>query len=554
MRFPFRVARQLLVLFAVTSAPLHAQRTPTPPPVWAEYAVDDELERYLRSLQALGDVALAPWTVRSLSPVQLDRLRPRDGGHPWAVRLGPAVDSTRAAEWSLMRPRVEARFNSAFPMGQNDGSVWAGRGTTVSASVGARLRWGPLTVVANPLAFWAENRAFPLVSTEGSGQGPYADWLYPHAIDRPQRFGAGGYGRVDPGQSTVRLDLFGMAVGASTANLWWGPAQEHPFLLGTNAGGFPHAFVGTSTPVNLWIARLHGQLIWGRLDGSGHFEPPGPLGRDRRFASGLALVLTPRGLDNVELGAARFFHTPWPDGGVSRRYLTRPFEGLLKSSLPVVDSPIPDDDRSMDGENQLASVFARVVVPNTGFEAYAEVGREDHSWDLRQFILSPDERMAVTLGSRKSWRRSDGRMLVLRGERIDFRRRLIDRATFGPATYLHSSGSNQGHTHRGQLLGANVGVGSAAGWTLGVDVYGPGGRSTITWRRTAQDQRIPPDVFGRAEGNVLDVANIIGLERLLFRGRVDVGVGLELTHNLNWRFGQDRTNVGLRLSAAGLPW
>jgi hypothetical protein len=346
-----------------------------------------------------------------------------------------------------------------------------------------------------------------------------------------------------------------MSLGFSTANLWWGPAQEYPFLLGTNAAGFPHVFFGTSRPANLWLLKAHTQIIWGQLEQSDYFVPVG-IERRRRFATGLILAVTPRGLDNLELGAARFFHAPWPDEGLPGRYIGRPFEGLIKKNLPDVDHPIPQDQRSQDGENQLASVFARLVFPGTGFEAYAEFGREDHPWDIRYILLSPDEQSALTLGFRKTWRRGvDSTSLVtLRGESIDFRQTLIDFKRGGRAIYVHANGSNQGHTQRGQLLGADVGVGSAGGSVLGVDLYSQSGRTSFEWRRVLR-QELP--VFGpdsTANPTALDVVHTLSAERLLFRGATELSVGVDFSYDFNRNFADDRSNVGVRFGLVGLPW
>ena len=53
------------------------------------------------------------------------------------------------------------------------------------------------------------------------------------------------YTRLDPGQSTIRLDFPAVTLGASTANQQWGPGSTHPLLLGNNAPGFTHLFLGT---------------------------------------------------------------------------------------------------------------------------------------------------------------------------------------------------------------------------------------------------------------------------------------------------------------------
>jgi hypothetical protein len=552
-----RSARRLfaasLVTLVAVAATARAQDA-RPPALYLEYATDDELENYLRTLQALGDVPELPWTLRPLSPVALDALHPASSSHPWSARVRPA-DTTGGPRWTLIRPRVGLRYNSAFPFGSNDGAVWAGRGLTASASGGAAFRWGPLSATLDPIVFWTQNQAFPLLDNGLEGPRAYADGVFPTVVDRPQRFGDDTYARADAGQSGIRLDGLGMSLGFSTGNLWWGPAQEYPFLLGTNAAGFPHVFVGTSRPANLWLLKAHTQVIWGRLEQSDYFVPVG-IQRARRFATGLILAVTPRGLDNLEVGAARFFHAPWPDEGLPGRYISRPFEGLIKKKLPRVDSPIPNDERSQDGENQLASVFTRLVLPGTGFEAYAEFGREDHPWDVRYLLLSPDEQSSLTIGFRKSWRRgADGASLVtLRGESIDFRQTLIDFKRGGRAIYIHANGSNQGHTQRGQLLGADVGVGSAGGSILGVDLIGRSGRTTFEWRRVLR-QELP--VFGpdsTANPSALDVLHTLSAERLLFRGATELTAGLDFSYDFNRNFDRDRTNIGVRLAATGLPW
>ena len=545
-----RIARRGLAAAALLF-PCAIRAQPPAPSVWLEYATGDALEQYLRSLQALGDVAVHPWSLRGFSPVELDRLRPAPRAHAWSARLG--TDSAAAARLGLVRPRVDVRFNSGFAYGSNDGAVWAGRGATVAVSGGVAARWGPVSLTLNPIAFWTENRPFPLLPNGTTGDARFGDGTFPLNVDRPQRFGDAAYARVDPGQSTLRVDALGVTVGASTANQWWGPAQEFPFLLGTNAAGFQHVFVGTSRPVNLWLARLHTRVLWGRLEQSEYFEITGRIARPRRFATGLVVLLTPRGLENLEIGGARFFHAPWPDEGLPGRYVTRVFEGLYKKSLPEVENPIDLDSRSLDGENQLASVFGRLVLPGTGFEVYGEIGREDHPWDLRHLTLSPDELSSMMLGFRKSWRRGGG-MAVLRAETMNFQPRLIDRFRASRPVYVHGAGSNQGHTQRGQLLGADVGVGSAAGAVVGLDLHDAAGRSSLAWRRVVRQEQPFPGDGGGENARALDVIHTIGAERLVFRGGTDLLAGVDLSYNLNRNFAGDRGNVSVRIAAMGLPW
>jgi hypothetical protein len=353
------------------------------------------------------------------------------------------------------------------------------------------------------------------------------------------------------------VDYAGLAAGVSTAHDWWGPAQRFPYILGNNAAGFPHVFAGTGTPANLWLAKLHGRMLWGELDQSPYFEAAGQnatLTRPRRFATGLTIVAQPRGLEQLELGFSRFIHAPWPDSGLPGRYISRSFEGIFKESLPKVDNPIPTDERSIDGENQLASVFARFTVPAYGFEAYGELGREDHLWDRRYLVLSGDEQSTLTLGFAKSWRGRDGRRVTrVRGEAINFQQAQIDSRRGSRVVYLHQSGSNQGHTQRGQLLGAGVGVSSAAGAFLGVDCVQPDGRWTLEWSRIVRQDQDGPDSNLHATQQALDVVHSLTAERLFFRTGADILGGASFGYNFNRDFERDRANLSLYLSLTGLP-
>ena len=541
-------ASVLLPAAALAVSPLDAQPgVRGEPNARAAYEVGGELESYLRSLQAVGAVPVQPWSLRGFSPVELDRLLTTDSLHPWSGRFDLAPrERRRFAAW-VAPTSLGLRYNSGFALGSNDGAVWAGRGVTTTFQAGAGLRWGPLTLVAAPVAFWTQNAAFPLYENGRSGPAAFGDGIYPTVVDRPQRFGGDAYGRMDAGDSEVRLDALGAAVGFSNVHQWWGPAQRFPFLLGTNAAGFPHVFAGTSRPANLWLVKAHARVLWGRLEQSDYFEPVG-IARTRRFATGLIFAVQPRGLENLEIGAARFVHAPWPDSGLPNRYLTRAFEGLLKRSLRPVANPIPGDARSSDGENQLASVFARLVVPGSGFEVYSEFGREDHSWDLRSLLLHPDELSSLTVGARKTWHRGPDGLVVLRGESINFQEGSVSRTRGARAVYAHASGSNQGHTQRGQLLGADVGVGSAAGAFVALDVVDRSGRWTIDWQRIVRQER---EVAEPEEGTVrgaLDVQHSVGLSRLLLTRRLDVTAGVNWTYNFDRNFAGDRQNLGVVVS------
>src|SRR5690606_18326347 len=138
---------------------------------------------------------------------------------------------------------------------------------------GIALRWGTLSAAAAPALIYEQNRAFDIVTTEP--RPGYSHYIYRgHAgsIDWPRRPGDEPVRFVDLGQSYLRLDLFPIAIGISNENLWWGPARRNPLMMSSTAPGIPHLFLGSSRPLGLWIGRLEGELIWGRLDESEYFD------------------------------------------------------------------------------------------------------------------------------------------------------------------------------------------------------------------------------------------------------------------------------------------
>src|SRR5437899_998815 len=366
--------------------------------IWGEVFAGGDLESYLRALQLLGDVPLYPWGIRSFSHGEIARLAPTDTQLPWATRY--QFGGSDRPRLELLRPGLTLRGNSAFPFGANDGAVWAGRGLTTALDAGVSADYGALMITIAPLAFRAQNASFNLMPGD-TGRGAFRDPFYGQ-IDVPQRFGDSPYGMVDPGQSTVRVDAFGVATGVSTANLWWGPTREFPVLFGDNAAGFPHAFLGTSTPVDWWFVRLHARVLWGKVFQSA-FAPETTSG-GLRFGTGLVALLTSRFVPGLEVGVGRFAHLPSRAGGPTIEDLLVPFRNQYRENAAATVN-----------DNQLASAFFRWVLPHSGFEVYGEYGRDDYNQNLRDAVEEPDHIGGYSVGFAKAFR-SGPRIRVVRAE------------------------------------------------------------------------------------------------------------------------------------------
>jgi hypothetical protein len=529
-------------LFVPVSSTIGAQQ----PPVAQFIDVDSERERVLRALQLTGEVALYPWTIRAFSSNERQLLTPLNAR---ARALLPPESRRRfvgSISVELLPVQATLVYNSAFPYGFNDGAVWAGRGVTGSVSLGVAARLGPLSVQLEPMVFDAQNQSFALMRNARAAN-PYANGFYPTSIDLPQRFGNGSYHRFDPGQSSVRLDAGPVAAELSTANQWWGPALQSPIILGNNAPGFVHGMIGTSHPIWVGIGALHARVAYGKLAQSEYSPAQGA--DTARFMSGLVAVFMPRGARGLELGFARFFHSQWPDSGLSHAPFSRPFEGILKSSLATAGNPTGNSP-----DNQLAAGFFRWAFPGAaaGLEVYGEFGREDHNADSRDLSQEPDHDAAYSVGIQRAWRR-DQRQIVLRGEMLSTRISRLQQGRVQSPWYIHEGSLMQGHTQDGQLLGAAGGFGGGAA-TIGVDIAsasrdGPA-RWTFEWNRLMRGELRTGDGYPIADG--ADVMHALSVTRVETRDGTSVSLTAGPVWDFNRDFTHDRFNFTARIAVRAI--
>ena len=499
-------------------------------------------ESYLRYLQSLGKSSAEPWSIRGFSLAETDARAPSDTLHPWGKRYGFKARASRRIDF--VRPTARFIVNSAFPSGSNDGPVWAGKGLTTAVQAGISAELGPLSIRLAPVAFYAANSEFPLFANNETGALQYGHGQFARQIDLPQRFGDGSYSRVDPGESTVRLDAFGAAAGVSTASQWWGPTDVFPYIIGNNAGGFRHVFIGTSKPLDLRVIRFHGRLVYGNLEQSEHSPVTGSEtyvseseAGTRRTMAGLVAVLQINAIPGFEIGGARFFHSPAEDG-ISSDQLRLPFQNLYRRNLPLIEGR----------ENQLGSLFVRWSPIGTGFDVYGEYGREDFSADTRDYLLQPEHAATTNLGFRKAWG-SAGVISALRAEVFSYEASAGSRTRDEGLIYLHGV-LRQGHTNRGQLLSAAVGPGSGNAQSIAFDRFTGWGRVTASYSRvTAHEDR---SGFGPDAGidPAADVMHSLGGELTRFVGPLDVTLKVVLTRDWNRYLekNKDVTNANLALT------
>jgi hypothetical protein len=455
---------------------------------------------------------------------------------------------TGVASWSAALGDAGMRWQSTRPLAMGVNGIWTGRGLTAWVMPMLSYNSRHVRMVLAPLAFGTQDLSFPLQPTGRTGVAGFANGQYPTAIDAPQRFRDGGYARLSGGQSAAFVRGLGHQVGVTTATARWGPGEFFPYLRSATAEGYPRVQVGTDAgAVATWVGSIEWRVEWGVLSSSRVFGAADSVSPPRRFGTGAVVAWTPRFASRLTVGAARFFHIPFASGPIQRRWIGRVFDGVLKRSLPVLPDGLPGDDRTRDGENQLASVFARLGT-GAGVEVYAEIGREDYSWDARDLLVAPLQQGSLMAGVART--SSAGRALrTFRAEAIVFpgwsadRNRGVPGGFLSPATYLHRAGAPQGHTHRGLLLGAPVGVGAASGQTVYVAEHNQGSNWEVQASRVVRQTQEFAVLPQAPQLRALEVDYTLQGERSL--ARFPFRIGGSATWTFNRALAGDGVNLAL---------
>lgn len=473
----FRVLRPGVVALLIGSplvASLQAQSAPTPPSVdlGGTVAPGSEREHYLRVLQLVGAVPTYPWTVQPFGFREMSRIR-ITGDHPWSARFAPTADSAvPPARFTVLRPRARLFFNSSVPERLVNGPTWTGRGLTADAEGGVLWRWSGVALQMAPSVFLAQNTAFDLVPNRTTGIGAFRDPRWAGTVDLPQRFGDKSYGRFDGGESQLSFEFPGVAFGASTAVQRWGPGYDAGLVLSPNAGGVPHIYLGSSTPLNALLFDLQWRMEFGNQPAS---ALAAPTAHPVTGFSGLVLTVVPHGLTGLEFGLTRWSEFWMPPHGLGLHEITRPF--VSGSAGDAVGAASPN----VRGENQVASAFMRWAIPGSGLEVYGEIYREDWAQDFRDILERPDDLAALLIGTQYARRIGPDAIRVFRAELINGELSAQERVsrgfTYPLAIYTHTE-VLQGHTTNGMLLGSDDAYNGAAA-RLTMEDYTPSGRRSI---------------------------------------------------------------------------
>jgi hypothetical protein len=179
-------------------------------------------------------------------------------------------------------------------------------------------------------------------------------------------------------------------------------------------------------------------------------------------------------LDGLTIGLNRIMLSKWD---------AMNYKALFTLLIPDLMTGNPGKDEN----DQRSSFIIDYVLPVGGIETYLEWARNDSSPSMNHVVRYPFHTEAWTIGLRKSLRINhnfNGEILleVTKLEGSQDYDRVVDRGTTFYAHHIIT----QGHTNRGQWLGAGTGTGGNSQY-LGFKLYFPKGYGQIFFQRRNPD-------------------------------------------------------------------
>lgn len=394
------------------------------------------LEDYYRRNQLLGLVdSNISFTIRPLVLNLLNlKARNRDSDQKKLI-VSPALPKTK---FTILPLEWRQKYNTHHPYGWNDGIMIPSKGYQTAISGGVFFKSGIFNIQLRPEYLFAENKFFEEYPGNYNGN------------DVPQRFGNETYQDFGWGQSRIGIDVGPVSLALSNENLWWGPGLKNSILMSNSSKGFKHITLNTLRPIQTFIGSFESQIIAGNLENSGFLYPE--LNKNRYFTA-LAFNYQPKWLPGIFLGLTRSFQTYSENLKTLADYipLFRPYQKVKDKN---------QDNFGSDNNDQVTTVYARWLLKKAHAEVYLEYGKNDNSFNLRDFYQSPQHSRSYLFGFRK--------LVVLDqlnnehleiGLEVTQLSQSIDRILRGAGSWYIHGQIFQGHTNRGEVLGAGIGPG-----------------------------------------------------------------------------------------------
>lgn len=361
---------------------------------------------------------------------------------------------------SFLPLTIQTQFNSHHPYGWNDGAMIPAKGAQTLLSAGIFMEYGMLSIQFRPEVDLAVNNYFDTFYSQTYPVIFARYYDFNNNIDIPARFGKDEYSRANWGQSSIRLNYKALSFGLSTENLWWGPGMRNALIMSNNAAGFKHFTFNTRKPIKTGIGSFEGQIIAGRLEGSGYnvleptrdfFSDPLEVKKpdDWRYLSGLAITWQPKWVPGLFLGltkSAQLYHNDLSKFG---DYLPFFSSGTNVSA-----------DEAVEKRDTRGSVFMRWLWPEEHAEIYFEYGKNNSTGTARSRALEANRRRAYIFGMRKMLPFNTGRNenILVSLEATQMQQTNVNDIREADSWYVNKY-VRHGYTNRGEVLGAGIGPG-----------------------------------------------------------------------------------------------
>jgi hypothetical protein len=407
-----------------------------------------------------------------------------DTEHPWqGQNLGVWHSLFGDFRMRAYGPELFMSGNTAAPYGQNDGVLWQGRGFNALLKGGVRFEGYGIELTLLPHFAFSQNAEFDIMPSHYESEYGYF-WGYGEpksnsgGVDAPQRFGDKPFFDWDFGDSEIRYTWKTLTVGFGTQAIWLGPSYLNPILHSNNAPAYPKFDIGlrrqkvTLPWLGWYIGDVEFRAWWGYLSESDWFD--NVASNDHNLITGVSLAYSfPYFLKGLTVGFNRIILSKWDD--------------MNFGSFFTLLWPFMDNEAGNDNNDQRASITIDYLLPLAGINVYLEWGRNDFSPNSDYVIRYPFHTEGYTVGVKKSLSITN----AIRGELLfeitkldcsqDYDRLIPWYSTF----YAHHI-ITQGHTNRGQWLGAGIGTGGNSQY-LGFKLYFPKGYGNLFVQRRNPD-------------------------------------------------------------------
>jgi hypothetical protein len=384
-------------------------------------------------------------------------------------------------KFKLYSPELYNSFNSASPYGQNDYSLWQGKGYNANFSTGFRFELYGLEISFRPNISFSQNLSYAYTIPNYSGD-LYKDKADTYGyyglryIDAPQRFGNKAFFSFDFGDTEFRYTWKTITLGFGTQSIFLGPVSLNPIISSNNAPSYPKFDAGIRKQKILIkgidFGEIETRLWWGKLTESNYFDNDNANNHNLLSGFSLSYCLP--------------FYNKFTFG-FNRTMLSK-FSDISSYTLFGVLIPGLGTEGGSDKSDGRASVTFDCLFQNIGLNIYGEWARNDFSPGIEYYLKYPFHTTAWTLGLKKNLfsKQKLAGCLILEITNAECSHDYDFILSENGATFYGHNIITQGYTNKGQYLGAGIGTGGNSQY-IGLKFFYSKGFLTVFIQRQNPD-------------------------------------------------------------------